>query len=169
MTKRNGAVRIARLGVFVALAMIFSYVEALFPISIGVPGVKLGLANLVVVVGLYLFSTGEAFLISLVRILLMGILFGNGLSLWYSLAGGLLSFLIMVPAKKWCKLSVVGVSMAGAVFHNVGQIGAAAFALQNRSIMAYLPVLLVSGVITGILIGILARVVIRIFRNTSTK
>lgn len=152
--KQNVAERVARLGIFVALAMIFSYVEVLIPFSIGIPGVKLGIANLVVVVGLFLFQKREVFVISMIRILLMGLMFGNGASLLYSFAGGILSFLIMILAIKVTKLSIVGISILGAVFHNVGQILAAAFILDNIRITFYFPVLLIAGLITGMLIGI---------------
>lgn len=159
------AARIARMGVLVALAMIFSYIEVLIPISIGIPGVKLGLANLVIVIGLYLCSGGEVFLISLVRILLMGFLFGNSMSLAYSLAGGILSFGMMWMAKKWLKLSVIGVSIVGGVFHNVGQLAAAAFTLQNPAVAAYLPVLLVAGVVTGMGIGVVSKQILSVLKT----
>ena len=151
---QNVAKRVAKLGVFVALSMIFSYVEVLIPFSIGIPGIKLGLANLVVVVGFFLFQKREVFVISMIRILLMGLLFGNGASLLYSLAGGILSFLVMIVAIKGTKLSIVGISILGGVFHNVGQLLAAALILDNIRIAFYLPVLLVAGLITGMLIGI---------------
>lgn len=154
--------KVARIGVFVALAMIFSYIEVLIPFNFGIPGIKLGVANIVTVTSLYLFSTGEAFGISMIRILLMGVLFGNGLSLVYSLAGGLLSFLIMWIGKKTDWFSVMGVSIAGGVFHNVGQIVAAMLVLQNTVIVGYLPVLLIAGVLTGYLIGLLADRIIKL-------
>lgn len=154
--------KVARVGVFVALAMIFSYIEVLIPFNFGIPGVKLGVANIVTVTSLYMFSTGEAFGISMIRILLMGLLFGNGLSLVYSLAGGLLSFVVMWIGKKTKWFSIMGVSIAGGVSHNVGQIAAAMLVLQNAAIVSYLPVLLVAGVITGYLIGVLADRIIKI-------
>lgn len=159
------AKRVARMGVLVALSMIFSYIEVLLPFSVGIPGVKLGIANLVVVIGLYLFTPSEVFLISLVRILLMAMLFGSGASLIYSLAGGILSFLVMLAGKKLSGLSVVGNSVLGAVFHNIGQIGAATVLLASKSILSYLPVLLIAGVITGMVIGIVSLKCMRIIKK----
>ena len=163
------AEKIAKMGVFIALAMIFSYVEALFPFSIGIPGIKMGIANLVVVVGLYFFGAKEVFLISIIRIILMGILFGNGATLRYSMAGGLCSFVVMLLAYKLSKLSVVGVSILGAVFHNCGQIFAAVMILDHIRIIIYLPVLLVAGVVTGLLIGIGAERIIHILSNNKKE
>lgn len=151
---------VARMGVFIALAMVFSYVEALIPFDFGIPGVKLGIANLVIVTGLYLFSAKETFGISMIRILMMGMLFGNGVSIFYSFAGGILSFFIMLIAKKIDWFSIIGVSIAGGVFHNVGQILAAILVLKNVMIITYLPVLLISGIVTGALMGILANRII---------
>lgn len=148
--------KIAYCSVLVALAMIFSYVEAILPINLGVPGVKLGVANLVIVTGLYYLRPGEVCLISFVRILLSSLLFGSGMSLAYSLAGGLLSFLVMLGLKRVKGFSVVGVSIAGGVAHNIGQIVVAAWVVQNRMILYYVPVLMIAGVITGMLMGILA-------------
>ena len=128
MTKSQ---KVSYCAVFTALAMIFSYVEAILPINFGIPGMKLGLANLVIVTGLYYMSEKDVFLISLTRILLMGLLFGNGMSLLYSLTGGILSYIIMVTLKKKSSLSVLAVSVSGGVFHNIGQLAAAAFAISN--------------------------------------
>ena len=154
--------KVARMGVFIALAMIFSYIEVLIPFNFGIPGVKLGIANIVTVTSLYMFSTGEAFGISVIRIVLMGILFGNGMSLLYSLAGGLLSFLAMWIGKRTSWFSVIGVSVAGGVFHNVGQILAVMLVMKNTMFVAYLPVLLVAGIVTGYLIGLLANKMVAI-------
>lgn len=157
--------KISKMGILVSLAMIFTYIEVLFPISIGIPGIKLGLANLVVVTGLYILGPIDVLLISVVRIILMGILFGNGASVMYSLAGGLLSFIIMLIFKKVGRFSVISVSICGGVFHNVGQIAVAGFMLQNSAIITYLPVLIVAGLITGCAIGIVSDRIIRIIKN----
>ena len=161
--------KVARMGVFIALAMIFSYIEVLIPFNFGIPGVKLGIANIVTVTSLYVFSTGEAFGISVIRIVLMGILFGNGMSLLYSLAGGLLSFLAMWLGKKTNWFSVMGVSVAGGVFHNVGQILAVMLVMKNTMFVAYLPVLFVAGVVTGYLIGLLANKIIELLPHIVAK
>ena len=155
--KMTPAKKVAMVAVMVALAMIFSYVEALIPINFGIPGIKLGLANLVVVVALYALNWPLAALISFVRILLSGLLFGNLASVLYSLAGGILSFAVMCLLKKIKGFSVIGVSIAGGVCHNIGQILMAWFMLGSFKIIYYLPVLAVSGAVTGLVIGILAK------------
>ena len=147
----------AFLGVFLALAMICSYIEMLIPFNFGIPGVKLGLTNIVVVLMLYTIGTREAIMVSVLRILLMGILFGNVMSIVYSLAGGILSFLVMAILKKTGQLGCISVSVAGGISHNIGQILAAAVVGNSFSILYYLPVLLIAGVVTGLLIGILAQ------------
>ena len=144
----------AYFGVFIALALIFSYVETLIPIQVGIPGVKLGLANLVVVVVLYKMGVKEAYTLAVVRVILSGFLFGNLFSI--SLAGGLLSLTVMVALKRTKAFSLLGISAMGGVFHNVGQLIMAALVLESLSIGYYLPVLLISGLVTGILIGIIS-------------
>lgn len=148
--------RVAYFGVFTALALIFSYVETLIPIQFGIPGVKLGLANLVIVIALYKMSVKEAYVLSVVRVVLAGFIFGNLFSIIYSLSGGLLSLTVMALLKKTDKFSLIGVSIAGGVFHNVGQLIMAALVLESLSIGYYFPVLLLSGIITGTLIGIVS-------------
>lgn len=148
--------RVAYFGVFTALALIFSYVETLIPIQIGIPGVKLGLANLIIVIALYKMSVKEAYVLSIVRVVLAGFIFGNLFSIIYSLSGGLFSLTVMTLLKKSDKFSVIGVSIAGGVFHNVGQLIMAAIVLESLSIGYYFPVLLLSGIVTGMLIGIVS-------------
>ena len=148
--------RVAYFGVFTALALILSYVETLIPVSFGIPGVKLGLANLVIVIALCRLRLSEAFLLSVVRVLLSGFLFGNYFSIIYSLAGGLLSLTVMAFMKSREDFSVAGVSIAGGVFHNVGQLMIAAFVVETFSVIYYIPVLLIAGMLTGLLIGIVA-------------
>lgn len=155
------AKKTANMGMLVALAFIFSYIESLIPISVGIPGIKLGLANMVVIVTLYLMGAGPAFMLFLVRIVLTGFTFGNLAMMMYSLAGGMLSMLVMVIARKTKLFSVTGVSVLGAVFHNVGQIIMAALVVENSSLFYYLPVLLVSGVVFGIIIGVVGSVLIK--------
>lgn len=145
--------KVAVSAMLVALAMIFSYVEVLIPVNFGVPGIKLGLANLVVIVGLYMLKPGEVFFISMIRIFLMGCMFGNGASIIYSLAGGVLSFLVMTLLKRSKGFSLTGISAAGGAAHNIGQILAAVWIMQNVKLFYYLPVLLAAGVITGVLLG----------------
>lgn len=148
--------KVAYFGVFTALALIFSYVESLIPFQFGIPGVKLGLANLIIVIALYKMRLSEVFLLSIVRILLSGFLFGNYFSILYSLAGGLLSLAVMALLKKTGDFSVMGISMAGGVSHNVGQLVVAMLVVETVSVSYYLPVLLVAGLVTGFLIGVAA-------------
>ena len=157
--KRN----VAYLGMYLALALICSYVESLIPFYFGVPGVKLGLTNIVVVLLLYTIGAKEAFGISVMRILLAGFLFGNPFSILYSLSGGILSFLVMYLLKKTEKLKVITVSVAGGLMHNMGQLLVAALVVENYHVLYYLPVLLIAGFVTGFLIGILSQeIIIRI-------
>lgn len=149
--------RIAGLGLFLAFALILGYVEALLPVSFGIPGVKLGLANLAVLFVLYLRGIRDACIIDVLRILLSGFLFGNLYSILYSMAGGLLSFLVMVLLKKSGSFSIVGVSVAGGVFHNLGQLAVAVLVVETIGIFYYVPPLLLAGVLTGFLIGFLAK------------
>lgn len=148
--------RVAYFGMFTALALIFSYIETLIPISAGIPGVKLGLANLVIVIALYKIPVKEVYLLSVVRVLLSGVLFGNYFSILYSLAGGLLSLTVMALIKRREDFSVMGVSVAGGVFHNIGQLIVAMAVVETFSISYYIPVLLVAGVITGLVIGLIS-------------
>lgn len=138
----------------VAVAFVLSYVEALIPISLGVPGVKLGLPNVVVVLCLYECSFSQTVGISLVRILLSGLTFGNLSMMLYSLAGGILSLAVMLLLKKTGKFSVYGVSLAGGISHNVGQILVAMFVLQTGLLVYYLPFLLVAGSLAGAAVGV---------------
>ena len=151
--------KIAYLGLLVALAFIFSYIETLIPINIGVPGAKLGLANLVIIVALYTIGERNASLLSMVRIVLVGFTFANLASMLYSLAGGILSFLAMCIAKRSGKLSTTGVSVVGGVFHNVGQILMAIWVVKTASLVYYLPVLIIAGLASGVAIGILGAMV----------
>ncbi|SEW28482.1 Gx transporter family protein [[Clostridium] fimetarium] len=157
----NNSKRVAICGVLTALAMIFSYIEALIPIPIGIPGVKLGIANIAIIAVIYIVGDSQAIIVNFLRIMLTGILFGNFYSFLFSLAGGMLSVVIMVLVKKTKKLSMVGVSIIGGVAHNIGQIVAAVFLMDNAAIAYYLPVLIIAGVVTGIVIGYVGQLVTR--------
>ena len=147
-------------GLLVALAFILSYIESLIPFPF-IPGIKLGLANLVVIVALYGMGWKEAFVLSLIRIILVGFTFGNLSTMLYSLAGGLLSWLMMVLAKKSKWFSMVGVSIIGGISHNIGQIIVAILTVSNVYLVTYLPVLLITGAITGALIGFLGALIVK--------
>lgn len=155
------AKKAAYMGMMVALAFVFSYLESLVPINFGIPGIKLGLANLVAIVALYTMGIKEACTLSLIRIILTGFTFGNPASMLYSLAGGILSLLVMILAQKIKIFSVTGVSVLGGVFHNTGQILVAALVVENERLFYYLPMLMISGTIAGTLIGILAAILIK--------
>ena len=148
--------KVAYFGVFTALALIFSYVETLIPINFGIPGVKLGLANLIIVIALYKMRLREVYLLSIVRVLLSGFIFGNYFSIIYSLTGGLLSLTVMAVFKRKDGFSIMGISIAGGVFHNVGQLIVAMLVVETFSVAYYVPVLLIAGMITGLLIGIVS-------------
>lgn len=156
---KNKAVRrTAYVGVLAALGFGLSWLELLLP-SIGIPGAKLGVANLAVLAALYLCSPVEAALVSLVRIVLSWLLFGNLTGLIYSLCGGALSLAVMIILKKWNRFSPVGVSAAGGVFHNIGQLAAACF-MMGRGVLGYLPALLLFGTVFGTVTGIVAKLII---------
>lgn len=148
------AKRLSTFGMLVALAFIFSYIELLVPFHFIVPGMKLGLANIVVVTALYLLGPRDALTISFVRIVLVAFTFGNLNTMIYSLAGGALSFIAMAMAKKIGTFSVIGVSVLGALFHNIGQIFVAMFMLETKTLVNYLPFLVIMSLVTGVLIGI---------------
>lgn len=148
--------KVALYGLLVALAFILSYVETLIPVPVPVPGVKIGLANLVVVTALYTMGDKEAFILSVVRIILVAMTFGNLSTMLFSIAGGILSVAAMIIVKRTGVFSLTGVSLVGGIMHNVGQILVAMFIVHNVRMIYYLPFLLVSGVVTGALIGILA-------------
>ena len=149
---------IAVFGCLLAAAILLGYVEMLIPIQIPIQGVKLGLANGAVLLMLYLFDAPSAWLLSILRILLSGFLFSSLMTILYSLAGGIFSLLVMTLLKKLRIFGIPGVSMAGAVAHNIGQLAVAALVLRSvESLLFYLPVLLVSGVVTGLVIGVIVR------------
>ena len=153
--------RIALYGLFLALALVASYIERLIPLNPGIPGVKLGLANIVTMVLLYTVGIQAAILISALRILLSGLLFGSGFAMVYSAAGATLSMIAMIILKKTGRFGVMGVSVAGGVFHNIGQILVAIALLETRTLIYYLPILIISGLTAGVIIGILSGILIR--------
>ena len=161
--------KLANMAMLVALAMIFSYVESLIPINFGVPGMKLGVANLVTVTGLYFLKTPEVLAVSVLRVLLTGFIFGNGMSIIYSLAGAVVSLLAMVLVKKMDGISIVGDSITGGVFHNIGQILVAMSVVENLKLIYYLPVLLVAGTITGFVIGIVAGRILQVVKKEAVR
>ncbi|MBN2853190.1 MAG: Gx transporter family protein [Clostridia bacterium] len=146
-----------------AQALVLSFFERLIPINFGIPGVKLGLANIVSLVAIFILGPVPALMIQIGRILLAGLMFGSGVSIFYSLSGGMLSILIMILIYKtdMPKVTIIGLSTVGAVFHNIGQILVAALIVKSLNIAYYLPILMVSGVITGIFVGITSRYLVK--------
>ena len=153
--------RIALCGVLAALSVLFSYLEFLVPFSVGIFGVKLGLANLVTVFALYTLGPGYAAPILFFRILITALLFSNPAAWLYSVCGGLLSLAGMTVLRQNDAFSVRGVSICGGVLHNIGQLLCAAFLLDMSGVMWYLPVLLISGALAGFVIGLLADLLIK--------
>ncbi len=151
---------VAYFGLLLALALILSYVESLIPIFVSIPGIKLGLTNLVVLVCLYFFPLQYACIISVIRVLLAGLLFGNMFSILYSLAGAMLSLVIMIVGKKILKLRILGISMLGGIFHNLGQLIVAILVVSNYRIGFLFPYLMLSGLLMGTVIGLISSAVI---------
>lgn len=161
--------KITYMGLLTAMALILSYVEMLISFQPGIPGVKIGLANLAVLICLYLFGWKEAMLLTIVKAVFGGFLFGNLFMIAYSLAGAVVSAFTMIFLKKvgWFHIPVV--SAAGGVMHNMGQLLVAFFVVETYSVVYYIPVLILSGLITGIVIGIAASLTLPYIQNISRK
>ena len=166
-TNRSGRISasfIARVGLMASLALIFSYVEAIIPYNPGVPGIKLGIANVVTVVALYKFGAKDAAAVSVIRVVLAGLLFNGVFGMLYALAGAVVSLTGMILLKKTGLFSVTGVSMAAGVLHNLGQLLVAAALIEDLRIFFYFPVLMFSGIAAGILVGIASALALRALR-----
>lgn len=153
--------KVTFLGLFIALSMILSYIESQIPALVAIPGIKVGLPNLVMVFILYRVGWKETVTVSLIRVFLVSLLFGNLQIMTFSIAGAVLSLLGMILLKKTGWFSPIAVSIAGAILHNVGQIIAACLWLGVAEIAFYLPVLLISGTVAGFLIGFLGGILIK--------
>ena len=159
---RNRAKTVAFLGLCTALALVLAYAESLIPpLYPSLPGIKMGLPNIIVIFLLYKRNAKAAIAVSLLRMVLVAVLFGNGMMLLYSLAGGGFSMLAMILLKKTDWLSVVGVSIAGGVMHNAGQILMAMLLLDTTELGYYLVVLTVTGILAGIFVGLCSAALIR--------
>lgn len=153
--------KIALCGVMCALAFAFSYIEFLIPFDmIGIPGIKPGFANLVIMTALYMLGLPYAAAVSAVRIVLSWLIFGNFTSLLYSLAGGVLSLLLMFVLKKYKVFDEIGVSVSGAVVHNAAQLAVSAL-ITSGAVLYYTPVLLVAGVVFGVINGLLLKLIVK--------
>lgn len=155
------AKRVSLYGILVALAFIASYIELLIPFNFHVPGMKLGLANIVVLIALYTGGARAGITVSVIRIILVGFTFGNPYSAIYGLSGGILSFVIMFFLKKTDFFGIAGVSMGGGVAHNVGQLFCAMVLLKLPAVFSYLSYLMFIGIITGALIGIIVEEILK--------
>lgn len=156
----GAAEKTALYGMLIALAFVLSFVETLIPVTFMVPGMKLGLANLVTIVGLYTIGIGGTVAVSVVRIVLVGFTFGNTFSMMYSLGGWLLSILIMTVCRKREWFSSVGISILGGIGHNIGQLAVAALVVKQAGVFVYLPALLVAGTVAGLLVGLLGGMIV---------
>ena len=165
--KKISTKAIAFYGIMAAFSLVLGYIEHLIPLPIGAYGIKLGLANLVTVILLYTLGGYAAFGVNMLRIILCSILFGSFTSFWYSLIGGLLSFTVMILLKKTNKFSPLGISICGALAHNIGQTAVAVILMEEFRIALYLPILIIVGALTGALIGIIAIPILKtpIFRK----
>ena len=161
MRRDSKAYQLAFSAVTVAVAMILSFVESRIPAFLPIPGIKIGLANMVTVFVLYRVGPARAAVVSFIRILLSALLFGSLPAMIYSFCGGALSLGIMALASRWKLFSPVGVSALGGVFHNIGQIFAAWILLGSSVVLFYLPALLISGTLSGVLIGVSAGILVR--------
>ena len=153
--------KLTALSVSVALAMLLSFIESQIPPLVAVPGVKIGLSNIVTVVLLYLYGAREAGAVTFVRVSLSALLFGSAVSFIYSLSGALLSFLVMLLFKRIRLFSEIGVSVLGGVFHNAGQIAVACLIMENAAISTYLPPLIISGTVAGAVIGVVSGILVK--------
>lgn len=152
--------KVAKNSIMITLCLVLSYIEVLIPFNFAIPGVKLGLSNIVVLYALYNMDIKTAFFVNLIRILVTGLLFSNPITMIYSATGGIFSFFGMILIKKVKILSVISVSVTGAVFHNIGQIVSAYFLLGSAKIIYYLPVLLILALLTGFFTGYISAIVI---------
>lgn len=151
--------KVARLGMYLCLAVLLGYVEALIPLPFFQYGIKLGLANVIIVLLLYVEGKKEAVCISVLRTILIASIFGNGSMLLYSLVGALFSLTVMILFLPNKKLSVLGISMLGGIFHNLGQLVVAMTVFRSSLFMWYIPALLLSGVLAGLFIGLVVKLI----------
>lgn len=159
--RNKKTLQLTTMAFIIAFAMILSFVESRIPAFVAIPGVKVGLANIAVIFTLYKLGVKEAITVSIIRVLMIAMLFGSAVSLIYSICGAILSLASMILLKKLTPLTEVAVSVTGGVMHNVGQIAAASFMLSTNVVVYYLPFLLVSGTIAGVVVGIASAILIK--------
>lgn len=153
--------RLSALSLTVAVAMLLSYIEAQLPAFTAVPGIKVGLANIAVIFALYRFGIKDAVVISIIRVAMISLLFGSVVSLAYGFSGAVVSLALMAVLKRFSPLTPIGVSVAGGVAHNIGQIAVACILVRSAAVAYYLPVLLISGTVAGIVTGVAAGILVK--------
>lgn len=158
---RNNTKKLTFLAMTISFAMILSYLESRIPAFVAIPGIKIGLANIAIIFTLYKFGVKEAVTVSIIRVFLVSMLFGNPVSLIYSITGAVFSLLVMILLKRFTPLTEVTVSVCGGVMHNVGQIAAASIMLSTNVVIYYLPFLILSGTIAGIAVGIASALLVK--------
>ncbi|WP_044912838.1 Gx transporter family protein [Butyrivibrio sp. WCE2006] len=158
--------RISVLGLLLCYAMILTYIESIIPFFGGVPGMKLGLPNMVIVLLLFCYGEFEGIIINVLRIILTGFLFGTLFGIMFSISGAVISFITMVIIKRLDLLDIKGVSICGGLAHNLGQLLIAIFIVKTSGIMFYLPLLLIAGALTGFLNGFIANAMIGYIKNS---
>ena len=164
--RNNGARQVALAGLLTSLMLVLGFIERQFPLTAAIPGIKLGLANSVLIYAVYMLGIRQSIILMLLKALMSWLIYSNMSAMLYSLAGGIMSLAIMLLLHLVKGLGPIGISVSGAVFFNVGQIGMAVFMLKTPQLMfTYLPVLMVSGVLTGILTGIIAQLVMKHLKN----
>ena len=161
---RNNTKKLTYLALTVSFALILSFIESKIPAFVAIPGVKIGLANIAVIFALYKFGVKEAITVSLVRIVLVSMLFGSPISMIYSIFGAALSLALMITLKKLTPLGEVTVSVSGGIMHNIGQIIAASIMLGTNVVAYYLPFLMIGGILSGLIVGIIANNLIKFLK-----
>lgn len=166
--RMNKTQKLVFISLLVAQAIVLSFIERMIPLNFSIPGAKLGLANIITLTSLYLFSFRETFSIVLLRTTMVALIAGSVSGFLYSISGGILSFLVMYLLIKVGneKISTIGISVIGAVFHNLGQLLMAAFIIKNMRIVIYLPMLMITGVVTGIVVGMTVKFLLGFLRKT---
>ncbi|HEX2925950.1 MAG TPA: Gx transporter family protein [Ruminiclostridium sp.] len=155
------------LAVLTSQALVLSVVESWFPVPVGIPGIKLGLSNIITIAALIFFSLSNTLAIVLVKCVLSSLFMGGPVIFAFSICGGILSTLIMWLLLKYMDrwLSLIGISIAGSIAHNIGQITVACFIMSDLSVIGYLPVLLFSGIIMGIFVGMCSTFLVRALKK----
>lgn len=162
---KNKIKQIAMMAILIALSFVLSYVDSLIVLPFGIPGIKLGIANIAIIYTLYKIGAKEAIVVSILRLVLSSILFGSVLTFLYSLVGAVLSLSLMIILKKYTNLALITISISGAVLHNIGQIIVAVIVMATKEIVFYLPILIITGILSGIGFGILSVLTIKYTKN----